>query len=192
MLAQTTTDSASSDRSSIDGVRTVAGIFLIIGWIMLVVGGLSALAILASIGSTTGGIFGAMVPLGIAFGMSLSPFFLWAILRALIEIYEVQYVTQIRMFELLDISRTTMQFQRINLLTLQSATGIYDAADAPRPQGRTAKARASGPGGGGTGAAARDEAASTSRPTDESGSCPGCGWRNTAGERSCQQCGVTI
>ena len=79
-----------------NGVRTVAGIFLILGWIAVVVGGLLTLGILFSLLATMRGNFnalmlmGSLTPLFMAVAASLSPFFLWAILRALIEIYDVQ------------------------------------------------------------------------------------------------------
>src|SRR4051794_34376646 len=91
---------------SMSGVRNVAGCFFVIGWIMLVVGGLAALAVLGSIGSSSGGIAGALVPLSVALGASLSPFFLWAVLHALIEIHETQRGSHALLRDMFDIERS--------------------------------------------------------------------------------------
>src|SRR4051812_40096850 len=101
------------------GVRTVAGIFLIIAWIMLVVGGLAGLAVLGTLGSTSGGIAGAMIPLATAFAVSLSPFFLWAILQGLISIHEEVRRASRMLREMRDI-------EYAHYVTLQEATGVFD------------------------------------------------------------------
>jgi len=177
-----------------DGVRTVAGVFLIIGWIMLVIGGLAALAILGTIGSTAGGVFGAMIPLGMALAASLSPFFLWAILRALIEIYEIQSKTYAMLQSARDIEYSS-------LMTMQEATGIYDALErasarppsAPQGPGGRPSAAPSDPTRGGLAAAAASAASSASaRNSSEPVTCRGCNWRFAAGTQACPNCGVSL
>ena len=184
-----------------NGVRTIAGVFLIIGWIAVVVGGLLSLGILFGLMATMRGNFnafammGALTPLFMAIAASLSPFFLWAILRALIEIHDIQTKT----YEMLHSAR---DIEYSLLMTMQEATGIYDAFD--RASARSASAP-SGPGvrdavapqaprppTGLAGAAARAVASTPTAPTGNAVPCQGCGWRNAPGRTICQQCGVSL
>jgi hypothetical protein len=203
---------------SIHGVRSVAGCFFIIGWIMLVVGGLAALAVLGSIGNTPGGIAGAMLPFGAALAASLSPFFLWAVLRALIASVDAQTDTA-------DSMRSLLEVQRANLATLQEATGVTNvtlpAVNIPQntsqastmpngvcpscgwdnPSSRHTCNHCGSPLNQGTEARAPSlpqpqssttPIATTRGPRDQSATCPGCGWRNSPGWSTCQQCGVAL
>lgn len=183
-----------------NGVRTVAGIFLIIGWIAVVVGGLLSLGILFGLLATMRGNFnalammGALTPLFMAIAASLSPFFLWAILRALIEIHEVQSKT----YEMLHSAR---DIEYSSLMTMQEATGIYDAseraaargASPPAPAGRSAGAQPPPTARTGlAGAAVRAVAPTSAAPTGDAVPCQGCGWRSAPGRTTCQQCGVSL
>ena len=75
-----------------NGVRSVANAFAIIGWITLVVGGLVAMGALVALGQAAGsglpGLLSASLTLLIAILLSLGPFFLWALLKVLIEIHD--------------------------------------------------------------------------------------------------------
>ena len=173
-------------------MRTVAGIFLILGWIALVVGGLLSLGILFTLMSTMRGnvnalaMVGALTPLFMAIAASLSPFFLWAVLQALIEIYEAQRRTYEMLHSARDIEYST-------LMTMQESTGIYDAFDRAAARGGTAP-----PGPAGRSAAvppaptSRTVPSVTSAPAAAVMYCHGCGWRNASDQKACQQCGVEL
>lgn len=76
------------------GVRLVAGVFALLGWIAVVVGSLAAIGMFAALsssmrpGSNMMSVAGAAMPLITTLLASLGPFFLWAILRVLIEIHD--------------------------------------------------------------------------------------------------------
>ncbi|GEM_PF-5083332 len=70
------------------GVRFVAAIFGIIGWITLAIGALAFVGLLLEVGKSPLGLvssFGALVG---ALALALGPLFLWAVLKALIEIQD--------------------------------------------------------------------------------------------------------
>lgn len=77
-----------------DGVRFLAGIFLWIGWATLVIGALSGFSTLSQVGQSFRRDDG-LVNLGVAITplvttalLSLAPFFCWAVLKSLCEIYD--------------------------------------------------------------------------------------------------------
>jgi len=78
----------------VGGVRFVAGVFALLGWIAVVVGSLAALGMFAALsssmrpGSNMMSVAGAAMPLVTTLLASLGPFFLWAILKVLIEIHD--------------------------------------------------------------------------------------------------------
>jgi hypothetical protein len=147
-----------------NGVRTVAGIFLIIGWIAVVVGGLLTLGILFSLMATMRGnlnalmLMGSLTPLFMAVAASLSPFFLWAILRALIEIYDVQVA-------LLNAATTAAR---------SSVPGAPTLTSSPL-QAAPASVLARPPLGSGN-------------AWQSSGECRSCGFENPDGRQVCQRC----
>ena len=77
------------------GVRIVAGVFGLIGWITLIVGGLGILALASTLGAAIGGRGGGVAALGTVAGsmvplllIALGPFTVWALLTALIRLHE--------------------------------------------------------------------------------------------------------
>jgi len=79
-----------------DSVRTLAGIFYTLGWIMVVVAGLLGLTMLLpalfALGRTGVGDFISALTSVAALGVaSLSPFFCAAVLEALVEIHALQH-----------------------------------------------------------------------------------------------------
>jgi hypothetical protein len=78
----------------VGGVRFVTGVFLCMGWIAVIVGGLASLATFSTLSRSFGPNANAMamataaMPLITTLLASLGPFFLWAMLKVLIEIHD--------------------------------------------------------------------------------------------------------
>jgi hypothetical protein len=69
----------------VDGIRTLAAIFYALGWIVLGVAGLAGVGLMLS-----GGFFASLTSVATLGAASLSPFFCWAVLEMLLEIYALQ------------------------------------------------------------------------------------------------------